>query len=64
MNRENRVVCFAAGEAAHRLSQLDFFEIVQKDFDAAEVRCVLQRIALDFADGWSRLHLKGAPLFG
>lgn len=65
MNRENRVVRFATGEAAHRLSQLDFFEIGQKDFSASEARCVPQRkFALDIADGCGRLHLKGAPLFG
>ena len=65
MNRENRVVCFAAGEAAHRLGKLDFFEISQKDFDAAKARGIFQRkFGLDFADGCGRLHLKGAPLFG
>ncbi|GGD78955.1 hypothetical protein GCM10010911_41300 [Paenibacillus nasutitermitis] len=59
MNRENRVVRFAAGEAAHRLGKLDFFEKGQKDFDASEARSVFQRkFGLDFADGCGRLHLK------
>lgn len=65
MNRKNGVVRFAAGKALHGLGELDFFEIGQKDFDAAETRGVLQRkFALDFADRCGRLHLKGAPLFG
>lgn len=65
MNRENRVVRFAAEEAAHRLGKLDFFEKGQEDFDASEARCVIQqKFCLDFANGCGRLHLKGAPLFG
>lgn len=41
VNGEEGVARFAAGEAAHRLRQFDFFEKGQEDFDAAAARCVL-----------------------
>lgn len=42
VNGKKRVARFATGEAAHRVSHLDFFKKSQKDFDASEAGRVLQ----------------------
>jgi len=41
MQREDRIVRFAAGETTHRLRQFDFFKKIQEDLDAAEACSIL-----------------------